>query len=436
MIKGLVKTLKSSVHSPLHFSLLTETPDYDFNRFHFDVCRAVYERGRGKLKPVLVLAMTLLWALIWRLTGLKAYFCVPRRGQDVLKEYVKANVVVSRGADVFNDVYGIQSVCLQSYYILLSLILKKPVILCGHAIGPFSNRLVALYVGKLFNKASLITVRDRASEGWLKNVGVVRPPVKLTADLAFLMEPAPIGTVEKILGAEGIEIKKPMVGLNVSQLISRWVPGNDFNKKYTRYVALMARTADFLVDVLHAKVVLVPHVTHPDMDDREVAKDVMNLTFRKNAIQMIKEDYSSDELKGIIGYFDLFIGARMHSVIAALSTGVPALAIAYSPKGRGIMEMLQQEKWVWDIQTMNYEVLTSKILGLWMNRQNIKRYLTSKNPLLNHLAQLNGKLFNNFLVSNFKNLMMINGCNCTSCGTCTFACPQNAISRARAKYRL
>jgi len=62
---------------------------------------------------------------------------------------------------------------------------------------------------------------------------------------------------------------------------------------------------------------------------------------RSNDIQMIKGEYSSEELKGIISCFDLFIGARMHSVIAALSMSVPALAIAYIPKSRAIMEMVQ-----------------------------------------------------------------------------------------------
>lgn len=443
LIKGLVKTLKNSIHQSLNISLLTETPKYDFDQFHLNVCKVIYERGQGKVKPILILTITLLWALIWRLTGLKAYFYVPRRGRDVLKEYMKSTAVISRGSDSFNDSYGVTATLYQCYYVLLGLILKKPVILCAHAIGPFRNRLVARYVGKLLDKASLITVRDHPSKEWLKTMGVVTPPIHLTTDLAFLLEAAPMGTVEKILKDEGIEMKKPIIGLSVSKLISHWVPNGDSKRpvdpyrpvshqKYMQYVTLMARTADFLVDKLHAKVVLVSHVTQsPENDDRDVAKDVVEIACSKD-VQMIKEEYSSEALKGIIGCFDLFIGARMHSVIAALSMSVPAVAIAYLPKSRGIMEWVDQEEWVWDIQSMNYELLTSKILGVWMNRKKIKEHLSSKKSLLNHMAQLNGKFIKNFLASNYGSVM--NRENCTGCGTCAVACPQTAISMVLTRY--
>lgn len=397
MIKGLMKTLKNGIQEPLHLSLLTENPEYDCNRFYFDLCRSVYERGKGKIMPVIIMVITLFWALIWRLTRLKFYFYVPHRGQNVLKEYLKAEIIVSRGSDVFNDVYGVQSVLFQSYYVLLGLILKKPVVLCGHAIGPFRNRLVAFYMGKLFNKASLITVRDHASAKWLNAIGVIKPKVQVTADLAFLLDPVPIKMVEKILVNEGIDIKNPIVGLNVSKLISRWGPGVNLNQKYLKYVELMVELADFLVEKLHTNVILIPHVTHPYMDDRDVAKDIMKLVCNKDSIKMIQKDYSTDELKGIIGYCNIFIGARMHSVIAAISTGVPSLAIAYSPKYKGIMELVQQEKWVLDIQTMTFENLSYKILDLWMNKHSIKNHLNSMKQTLNSQAQLNGKLINNVL---------------------------------------
>lgn len=437
IVKGLIKTLKKFVHQSLNISVLTDTPEYDFNQFQVNVCRAIYARGQSKVKPIFILTITLLWALIWRLTGLRTDSYVPRRGRALLTEYMKSDVVISRGSDSFNDTYGVQAALYQCYYVLLGLILKKPVILCAHAIGPFRNHICAFCVGKLLDNTSLITVRDQPSTEWLKTIGVVTPPIHCTADLAFLLEAAPIGTVEKILKNEKIEVKHPIIGISVSKLISHWIPCGDSNRpvdpyrpvspqKYAQYVALMARIADFLVDKLHAKIILVSHVTHsPQNDDRDVAKDVMDIVCSKD-IQMIKGEYSSEELKGIISCFDIFIGARMHSIIAALSVSVPALSIAYMPKSRGIMELVQQEEWIWDIQTMNYDLLTSKILGVWTNREKIKEHLRSRKSSLNNLAHLNGRLINKFLVKNCGSV--VNRLNCTGCGTCVVVCPQSAIS--------
>jgi len=81
---------------------------------------------------------------------------------------------------------------------------------------------------------------------------------------------------------------------------------------------------------------------------------------------------------------------------------------------------------------MDYQLLTSKILGVWMNRKKIKEQLSSKKPLLNHRAQLNGKWVNKFFARNCGSVL--NGRNCTGCGTCAVACPQTAISMVLTRY--
>ena len=47
-------------------------------------------------------------------------------------------------------------------------------------------------------------------------------------------------------------------------------------------------------------------------------------------------DRSAPELKWVISKCRYFIGARTHAVIAAYSTGVPAIALGYSIKSKGI----------------------------------------------------------------------------------------------------
>jgi len=65
-------------------------------------------------------------------------------------------------------------------------------------------------------------------------------------------------------------------------------------------------------------------------------------------IGVVRGQYSPSEIKYIIGSCDFFIGARMHACIAALSQGIPAVAIAYSDKFTGVMQTVGAGGW-WPI---------------------------------------------------------------------------------------
>jgi colanic acid/amylovoran biosynthesis protein len=51
---------------------------------------------------------------------------------------------------------------------------------------------------------------------------------------------------------------------------------------------------------------------------------------------MMPNDFNAVQTKYVISYLRFFIGARAHPVIAALSSGVPTVSIAYSVKACGI----------------------------------------------------------------------------------------------------
>ncbi|GAI33439.1 unnamed protein product, partial [marine sediment metagenome] len=108
---------------------------------------------------------------------------------------------------------------------------------------------------------------------------------------------------------------------------------------------LMAQVVDYLVSRLDAKVILVPEVIGPTeaSDDRVIGALVLDKVEHKDRALSITNEYGPEELRGLIGQCDLFIGARMHANIAAFSMHIPTIAIAYSYKFHGIMKMLGQE---------------------------------------------------------------------------------------------
>jgi len=148
-----------------------------------------------------------------------------------------------------------------------------------------------------------------------------------------------------ILSEEGInEIQKPLIGINPSGLISRF-RGKGHQKAEEEFINIMAKVIDNLAENLNATIIMILHVYTSGVDDRIAINSIFHKVKNKSKVKTIKNEYSPQELKGIIGQCDLFIGARMHATIAATSMLVPTVGIAYSHKMHGIIgEMLNQSK--------------------------------------------------------------------------------------------
>jgi len=281
----------------------------------------------------------------------------------------------------------------------MGILLGKPIVIYSQSIGPFKPMTMPL-ARLCLNRADLIIVRERITKSYLKRIGVNRPPIYLTADTAFLLEPAPHEKVRSILLKEGIRKNNdPLVGISTSDVIDRSFEPNN-RRLNNKYVVLMAKVINYLIEKLNARVILVPHVFLEDgFDDRFVAKKIRQLVKNKDRTKIIASEYEPEELRGVIGKCDLFIGARMHANISAISMHVPTIAIAWSHKYYGVMKTLGQEKYVCDVKTTTFDELISKINDAWSNREETKKTLMHKVRIQKELALFNGKLVKGLLIS-------------------------------------
>lgn len=74
-------------------------------------------------------------------------------------------------------------------------------------------------------------------------------------------------------------------------------------------------------------------------------------------VEVLPQFYSAPELKWIISRLDWFAGARMHSTIAGISSGVPTMGLAYSDKAYGVFERCRIGSSVADLRTLDTEQL-------------------------------------------------------------------------------
>lgn len=165
---------------------------------------------------------------------------------------------------------------------------------------------------------SLITVRESISEATLHKHGIV-DNVKRFPDPAFKLKQ------EKCDVFDWNSMGK-IVGINLSTHV---VKTKNLYNTFKRFIK-------YLVDETEYSVVLIPHVFWEDENDLALLKKIYTELKDNTKLYLVDKEYNCSQLKYIISHCDLYIGARTHSVIAAYSTGVPALALSYSIKSKGI----------------------------------------------------------------------------------------------------
>ena len=323
----------------------------------------------------------------------------------MLREHFRSDIIIGMYADALIDV-TVGSTILPSCSILLASILKRPYVLYPSSIGPFKTKLTTFLAKFALNRTTSITAREEITKNYLQDIGVNKPPIYLTADMAFILQPAPYERVKQIFVKEGIGNDNGLlIGMNINQLINY---KSKNSKVKCDYIELMAQIADYLITNLDANVIFVPHSIYQKeiMDSkRNIEDDVIavNEAFakvkNKHKVAAITSNYTSEDLKGIIAQCDLFIGARMHANIAATSMCVPTIAIAYSIKAPGIMNMVGLEKYVCDFRTVTFAELISKIEDMLSNREKIVEKMTPKIEDLKESVWLNVKLVKDLLDS-------------------------------------
>lgn len=399
LLISLIKILKSSLPNP-EITVLTTHPEVPVP---IDNIRVVPTEGtfyfsKKNIIPreTCITLCDLFLCIIWRIffeifhIDLKAL-----RNTGTLKEYSNSDVVISAGGDTLTEDNGLFSFISNVNRFLFAWLLKKPFILQSETIGPFTHWWSKLYAKFILNRAKLIIVREELSYKYLKNELHIKSSLAQTADLAFLFDAAPAELAIKILREEGLgDGKKPLVGINCSKKVSSLLP-------YSQYIEMFSELIDYITTSLNAVVIIVPHVIEKGNDDRIVAEDVYKPIKNKKDVLLIKGEYAPQEIKAVIAKCDLFVGARMHSVIASTSMNVPTICIAYSNKAHGIIgNMLGYKKYVIDINEMDYDTLIYTINDVWNNRWIIKKELKKKITEIKKLALLNEKIIKRWIIGN------------------------------------
>ena len=404
ILEGILKTLEAL--GDIEVSIISANPERDHIYYDSKVSlvfapntlpETVHLDGRFYLSLLNFAFKHVVFMILYWILGLKT---VSIMKDEIWKEYLRSDVVII-GHD---NTLGFERIML---FVPFLKMLKKTVVIYAGSINEFKGKFQETLAKFALNRVDLITLRESFSYNYLKKIGV-QSPMFVTADPAFLMKAIPSKKVKIMLTKPGIGVHKgPIVGISPSRISSQYIEStfSSFEDKYRMHVRIMADLIDYLIEELDATVMLIPHVFGPrDLNDVSMVVDVYGATKNKSKILIIKDKISSSEIKGIIGMCDIFIGERLHSIIASTSMYTPSVAVLEkSHRTSGILRgIFSRGKGFYNIRMLDFNSLRQEVNFVWKHRRQIKRHLMDKMGIIRKKALSNGEILNIFLLNEIK----------------------------------
>lgn len=319
-------------------------------------------------------------------------------GNPVVSRLRAADAVLDlSGGDSFSDIYGDYQFRFTTAPKRAAVAFRRPLVLLPQTYGPFVSERNRTTAVRVVRQVTLAFSRDDAShEVLLDMLGEQADPRyhRQGVDVAFGLTPNdPAGKLPPALRAALLDAspRRPRVGINISGLLyndptaaQRFGLSLDYRSVIRTLTAWLSRQ--------EADVFLVPHVIGsagmdaPVQDDdiracRDVVEGLAQQGFSQ--VMMVPPGLDAAEMKWVIGRMDWFCGTRMHSAIAALSSGVPTCAIAYSMKTRGVFDTCGQGEEVIDARRTDEEESVRLIQDAWTRRDVVRKSLRAElEPIL------------------------------------------------------
>lgn len=333
------------------------------------------------------------WCLVLRLLPFaftKRFVARHNRAMEVFME-TDAFVAVA-GGDSFSDIYGMKRMVLGFLTRLLPLMLRKDLILFPQTYGPFNRAVSRSMARYILKRAKKIYSRDQEGCAYVQELmgkSSVAGAVQFVPDVGFLLDPRRppelgVGDFEQVRTPQSV-----VIGFNISGLIyyGGYTGRNEFGLKVD-YRMLANEIVNHLLKQEHTLVVLVPHVVPPKgfkgnvENDLSACLDVYDRFARNHPGRLFvaRGDYDQGQVKYIIGLCDFFVGTRMHSCIAALSQGIPAVGLAYSKKFKGVFESAGVGRLVVDLRDIGEDQAIVAIDELFQSRRIIADQLRERIP--------------------------------------------------------
>jgi len=258
--------------------------------------------------------------------GSRSFLC-NAQFYEALKE---ADFVISTGGHHVTTLLAPDAISPQIFDMALTLLVGKKLVLWSQSIGPFNfvrpeNRD---FVQRILSETTLIFVRDNQSLGELSKLGVEPHRVRRTYDSV-------IGLSDAINSFTLPIQREPILGISVYAAQQR-SPG-----VHTSYVRCLAEFIDYATEKGYRPRFFPMELKGSPGDDRPLIYEIIRSAQHGSRCSIEDRDLETLEHIAEVAKCRVFVGHKTHSVIFALISGTPVIAIAYQSKTSDFMRQYE-----------------------------------------------------------------------------------------------
>lgn len=262
---------------------------------------------------------------------------------------------------------------------------KKPYIFLPQAWGSFEKKEVSSWAKRICKDANLVFSRDDESSNYLAKLqNIPISEVRTLPDIAFRFRGASEVVGRSIFRDLGlVKDGRPVITLVPNMRVYERTAGTGASNQY---VNLLVALTNYCIENLGASVLLVPNeIRVPSSvgpDDRFLCGIIECCIRNPEYCYTIREYYPSETIKAILGQSDLLIASRFHSLVFALSQGVPVLALGWSHKYRELLRSFGLEDFVVEHDRLDTNSVLSLVERAWERREESRRLILETVPQL------------------------------------------------------
>lgn len=336
-------------------------------------------RFQGRLK-VIWLGLRLLWNAK-RLRKRSTLKLLNDGEADFLKNFSSCDAFLIVGGGNLSDIAPWGGLFSRSVEILLAKIFGKPVFLGAQTVGPLRKKWAKMLVRFALEKADLITLRECYSYLLLRSIGIKNPILKVVPDDAFGINSISQQKAIYLLSKEDVDFRKLVknkmikVGLNVRPWWKK--------RGIKRIKNELLETIRFLIKDKRFYLIFFPTAYgeyQKGYNDVKGAKELSRyLSVSKDRVKILENEYTPQEIKGILNLLDIIITISYHPAVFAMSMAVPTIGLYedeyYRMKLLGLFKMMRVEEFAIDITKTNSMEVCTKINKLLECRNETKEKL-------------------------------------------------------------
>lgn len=287
-----------------------------------------------------------------------------------------SDLLISGGGSLLQDITSARSLLYYLAIMAYGKILGKKVMVYANGVGPINGKINRFLTKLILDRVDLITLRDKDSLDYIRDLKVKNKNVYLSADPVYTLESSDQNIIMNIFEKEGLDFNKKYIGISLRD----WKHSENLEENIILGVKhiLENYSQDILFIPMH----------YPE--DLAISNRIKE-KFESDRVNVLEGKYQVEEIMGIIENMDILIAMRLHSLIYAAVNHIPMLGISYDPKVDGILKTLNIENIV-DVHNFTSEEFIKAIDKIVKDSDRVRERLKMREPYLKRRALENVKM--------------------------------------------